>query len=96
MAKNLSKLRAGMSADAQASAEAQKIRKKWPDNIKAMAGSWPDFPEAKTLRKGMGADVERESLCEKDDSAFGTWSERKSDDGLEYQEKLRSEWDDRS
>ena len=58
MAKKFSQLRANMSADAhaQANAKAQKMLKnipeEWPDNIKAMAGSWQGFPEAEALRKG--------------------------------------------
>ena len=29
-----------------------------------------------------------------DESAFGLWRDREAEDGLAYQERLRSEWDD--
>ncbi len=40
----------------------ERTRTEWPESIKAMAGSWQDFPEAEEIRAGMGQDVEREPL----------------------------------
>jgi len=40
----------------------ERTRTQWPENIKAMAGSWQDFPEADTLRVNSGTDIERETL----------------------------------
>ena len=34
----------------------------WPPEFLALAGAFPDFPEADDLRKGYGEDVPRESL----------------------------------
>ncbi len=34
-------------------------------------------------------------LQQNDDTAFGLWSDRVSNDGLDYQEQMRSEWDSR-
>lgn len=40
----------------------QKIANEWSPDVKAMAGSWTDFPELDTLRKEDAADAEREAL----------------------------------
>ena len=34
----------------------------WPPEFLALAGAFPDFPDAGDLRKGYGEDVPRESL----------------------------------
>jgi hypothetical protein len=34
----------------------------WPAEFLALAGAFPDFPEAEELRQGYGEDVSRESL----------------------------------
>ncbi len=34
----------------------------WPENIKQLAGTWKDLPAADEIRKGLGQDLERESL----------------------------------
>lgn len=47
---------------------------------------------AELIRRAIGEYLKRyESIGEKD-SAFGLWSEQ-AEDGLSYQEALRSEWD---
>lgn len=40
----------------------QKISDEWSPNVKAMAGSWSDFPEPEALRKESAADIKREAL----------------------------------
>ncbi|MEZ5537147.1 MAG: ribbon-helix-helix protein, CopG family [Thiolinea sp.] len=40
----------------------ERTRTEWPESIKALAGSWSDFPEAEQLRAGLGNDIEREPL----------------------------------
>ncbi len=37
------------------------LHPQWPDHIRAMAGTWPDFPSAEELREGGGQDVVRET-----------------------------------
>ena len=32
----------------------------WPDTIRRLAGAWPDFPDAGTLRATLGKDAPRE------------------------------------
>jgi hypothetical protein len=34
----------------------------WPPEFLALAGAFPDFPDAGELRKGFGEDIPRESL----------------------------------
>ncbi|MDZ7703523.1 MAG: hypothetical protein U5L04_03450 [Trueperaceae bacterium] len=34
----------------------------WPDEVKALAGAWPDFPKVEELRQGYGVDTERDTL----------------------------------
>jgi hypothetical protein len=34
----------------------------WPAEFLALAGAFPDFPEAEELRRGYGEDVRRESF----------------------------------
>ena len=38
------------------------VETSWPPEFLALAGAFPDFPEADDLRKGYGEDVPRESL----------------------------------
>ena len=38
------------------------VEASWPPEFLALAGAFPDFPEADDLRKGYGEDVLRESL----------------------------------
>ena len=38
------------------------VEASWPPEFLALAGAFPDFPDASELRKGYGEDVPRESL----------------------------------
>ncbi len=38
------------------------VETSWPPEFLALAGAFPDFPEAEDLRRGYGDDVPRESL----------------------------------
>jgi hypothetical protein len=38
------------------------VETSWPPEFLALAGAFPDFPDAGELRKGYGEDVPRESL----------------------------------
>jgi hypothetical protein len=38
------------------------VESSWPPEFLALAGSFPDFPEADELRQGYGEDIPRESL----------------------------------
>ena len=38
------------------------VETSWPPEFVALAGAFPDFPEAGELRRGYGQDVPRESL----------------------------------
>jgi hypothetical protein len=40
----------------------QSVVTSWPPEFLALAGAFPDFPDADDLRKGYGEDVPRESL----------------------------------
>ena len=40
----------------------QSVETSWPPEFLALAGAFPDFPDADDLRKGYGEDVPRESL----------------------------------
>lgn len=40
----------------------EKTGNEWPDIVRSLAGSMPDFPEIEELRKDLGADVPREGL----------------------------------
>jgi Ribbon-helix-helix protein, copG family. len=40
----------------------EKIADEWPPQIAALAGAWPDMPEAEELRRGRGQDTPREAL----------------------------------
>ena len=40
----------------------QSVETSWPPEFLALAGAFPDFPDAVELRKGYGKDVLRESL----------------------------------
>ncbi len=37
-------------------------RTEWPAEVSEAAGSWPDAPDAETLRNSSGNDIRRESL----------------------------------
>jgi hypothetical protein len=39
-----------------------KAEKSWPPEVLAAIGSFPDFPDLKTLRSGYGKDARRERL----------------------------------
>ena len=45
---------------------AELIREKtattWPEQIKAMAGTWNDFPDAEEIRRSIGLDAPREPI----------------------------------
>jgi hypothetical protein len=41
---------------------AKSVETSWPPEFLALAGAFPDFPDARELRKGYGKDVPRESL----------------------------------
>jgi len=41
---------------------AKSVETSWPPELLALAGSFPDFPDAAELRRGYGDDVRRESL----------------------------------
>lgn len=34
----------------------------WPDAVRALAGAWRDFPDARSMRRGTGRDARRERL----------------------------------
>lgn len=36
------------------------FKDEWPDAVRRLAGAWPDFPEAETLRGGDSKDARRE------------------------------------
>jgi len=38
-----------------------KTATQWPSAVAALAGTWPDFPEASELRREQGTDTPRES-----------------------------------
>jgi hypothetical protein len=38
------------------------VETSWPAEFRALAGAFPDFPDAVELRKGYGEDVPRERL----------------------------------
>lgn len=40
----------------------EKLEGSWPPSVRALAGVWPDFPEAETLRQDQGQDNPRESF----------------------------------
>ena len=41
---------------------AKSVETSWPPEFLALAGSFPDFPDASELRKGYGQDVPRETF----------------------------------
>jgi hypothetical protein len=41
---------------------AKSVETSWPPEFLALAGSFPDFPDAGELRKGYGEDIPREIL----------------------------------
>jgi hypothetical protein len=38
----------------------EKTATDWPEAVRQLAGAWPDFPDADTLRYSQGQDVARE------------------------------------
>lgn len=40
----------------------EKVEKSWPPEVLAAIGSFPDFPDLKTIRSGYGKDARRERL----------------------------------
>ncbi len=38
----------------------QRTAMEWPAEVRELAGTWPDFPEADELRRSSGRDVRRE------------------------------------
>ena len=41
---------------------AERVESAWPPEVLAAIGSFPDFPDLKTIRSGHGADAPRERL----------------------------------
>jgi len=41
---------------------AMSVETSWPQEFLALAGAFPDFPDADELRRGYGEDVPRESV----------------------------------
>jgi len=39
-----------------------KVDESWPEELRQMAGAWPDFPSQEEIRKGMGKDLPREQF----------------------------------
>ena len=39
-----------------------RVRKEWPESVRALAGAWPDFPTAEEIRKRQARDVPRARL----------------------------------
>lgn len=39
-----------------------RIRKEWPESIRALAGAWPDFPPAERIRSQQARDSRRETF----------------------------------
>lgn len=40
----------------------EKLVDAWPDTVRALPGSWDDFPSLEALRAGRDADPDREAL----------------------------------
>jgi hypothetical protein len=40
----------------------EKTANEWPDEVKALAGAWADFPSGDDLRSQQGEDLPRESF----------------------------------
>jgi hypothetical protein len=40
----------------------ERVCDEWPPQLAALAGAWPDIPEAEDLRRGVGQDSLREPL----------------------------------
>ncbi|NEV60607.1 CopG family transcriptional regulator [Thiorhodococcus minor] len=40
----------------------EKTGTEWPEEVRQLAGAWPDFPDAETLRGEQAEDVRRESF----------------------------------
>ena len=39
-----------------------RVKRDWPDAVRELAGSWPDFPDADEIRRRHGRDARRETL----------------------------------
>lgn len=40
----------------------ERTAREWPVEVRELAGTWGDFPEAEELRRSQGRDLEREEL----------------------------------
>lgn len=40
----------------------EKTCTEWPESVRQLAGSWPDFPELEVLRQSTGEDGKRETF----------------------------------
>ncbi|MGH8562536.1 MAG: CopG family transcriptional regulator [Gammaproteobacteria bacterium] len=40
----------------------ERVSDEWPRQLAALAGAWPDIPDAEDLRQGLGQDSLREPL----------------------------------
>jgi hypothetical protein len=40
----------------------ERAKAEWSEELKQLAGCWPDFDEAETVRERLGDDVQREPL----------------------------------
>ena len=38
------------------------VHPQWPNNVRALAGAWENFPNIEELRKDLGEDIPREIL----------------------------------
>lgn len=39
-----------------------RVKREWPESVKALAGAWPDFPWAEEIRARGAKDAKREKL----------------------------------
>ncbi|MBK6727947.1 MAG: CopG family transcriptional regulator [Xanthomonadales bacterium] len=49
------------AADWVAAMVRARVNAEWPTDVRALAGAWPDFPEAASLRGHQPAEVDRET-----------------------------------
>ncbi|MBX3142512.1 MAG: ribbon-helix-helix protein, CopG family [Trueperaceae bacterium] len=40
----------------------QRLETQWPQEVRLLAGAWPDFPEVEEIRAAPGEDVPREEF----------------------------------
>lgn len=40
----------------------EKTRSDWPDSVRELSGSWPDFPSLEEIRSSLATDVMRERV----------------------------------